>query len=273
MSRQVNIGMIQMKAALGNVQENLQKSARLIEKAAKKGSQIVCLPELFSTGYHLHHLGEKTNELGLEYFHESVAFLSKVARDNKVYIIAPMAEEREVKGVLYNSALVFNDEGELEGSYAKSHLWAREGYHFREGTDFPVFDTKYGKIGIAICYDAGFPEVARILNLKGAEMIFVPAAWRIEDMDMWDLNLPQRALENILFTIGVNHVLDEHGLNLFGKSKICNPRGKIIEELPMDQETVSNTTIDLNELDKYRTEIHYLKDRKPFLYDELMKNM
>ncbi|MFD1610173.1 nitrilase-related carbon-nitrogen hydrolase [Oceanobacillus luteolus] len=220
MAKLVNIGMIQMNVTLGDVQGNLEKAAQFVEDAAEKGSQIICLPKLFSTGYHLNYLGEKTVELGLTYFQDSVQFLSNVARKNKVYLIAPIPEEREIKGVLYNSALLFNDEGDLEGSYAAPHLQGEEAIYFREGNEFPVFETKYGKIGIAMFYDVGFPEVSRILSLKGAEMIFIPGAWKAQNMDMWDLILPQRALENLVYTIGVNHISDDHGLELFGKSKI-----------------------------------------------------
>lgn len=271
MARSVHIGIIQMKSKLGDVEANLEKASTLIKNAAEKGSNIVCLPEIFSTGYNLQYLKEQTNVLGLQFFQKSVKTLAEAAKQNNVYVIAPIPEEKELKGVLYNSALVFNDQGELEGSFAKTHLWALERFYFKEGSEFPVFDTKYGKIGIAICYDAGFPEVSRILALKGAEIIFVPAAWRIEDEDMWDLNLPQRALENILFTVGVNGVIDEHGLQLFGKSKVCNPRGKVIEELPKDEESVSVVSIDLDEINHFRTSISYLRDRKPRLYDQLIK--
>ncbi|MBU5266830.1 carbon-nitrogen hydrolase [Virgibacillus proomii] len=269
LTKKVSIGIIQMEAKLGDVEFNLQKAAKFIKQAASQGSDIVCLPELFSTGYHLAYLKEKTNELGLKYFQQSVEVLSQTAKENNVYVIAPIVEQRELAGVAYNSALVFDREGNIVGSFAKAHLWALERFYFKEGSEFPVFDTDFGKIGIAICYDAGFPEVSRSLCLQGADIIFVPSAWRIEDEDMWDLNLPQRALENVLFTVGVNSVGDQHGLHLFGKSKVCNPRGQIIKELPTDKETVEVIEIDLEDILKYRTEISYLRDRKPFMYNLL----
>lgn len=142
--------------------------------------------------------------------------------------------------------------------------------YFREGSDYPVFDTKYGKFGIAIYYDVGFPESIRSLCLNGAEMVFIPAAWRIQDLDMWRLNLPQRALENILFTVGVNRVGYEEKLHLFGESKVCNPRGHVIAELPQDKECVEVVTIDLDDVRKYRTEISYLRDRRPSMYENLV---
>ncbi|MFA1820854.1 nitrilase-related carbon-nitrogen hydrolase [Virgibacillus oceani] len=270
MAREVSIGIVQMEPKLGDVEANLQKAEQLMEEAADKGSNIVCFPEIFNTGYHLAELKEKTNELGLAYFERTVEVLSKAARKNNLYVIAPIVEKRDLHGVAYNSALVFDREGGLMGSMAKTHLWALERFYFKEGSDFPVFDTEYGKIGIAICYDAGFPEVSRSLCLQGADIIFVPSAWRIEDEDMWDLNLPQRALENILFTVGVNSVGKHDGLRLFGKSKVCNPRGKVLKELQYDEEKVEVVRIDLDDITKYRTEISYLRDRKPHIYGGLV---
>ena len=119
------------------------------------------------------------------------------------------------------------------------------------------------KISIMICYDAGFPESCRSLALQGAEIVFCPAAWRIQDVDMWDLNLSQRALENLLFVVGVNRFGHEGDLELFGKSKICNPRGRVLKELPMDRESVEVFEIDLMDVECFRIEIPYLRDRKP----------
>jgi len=268
MTKEVNIGIIQFESEIGEVEKNVLKAVEQIKEAAEKGANIVCLPELFATGYNLNILGDRINELSLTYYDYTIEKMSKAAKDNHVYVIAPFGEKRELEGVVYNSAIVFDDEGKEIGSYAKTHLWAQDRYYFKEGNDFPIYDTKYGKFGIAICYDVGFPESTRELCLKGAEFVFVPAAWRIQDKDMWDLNIPQRALENIFFTIGVNRVGKEGDLHLFGSSKVCNPRGHVIKELPQDEEVVEVVTIDLEDLNKFRTEISYLRDHKPSIYNQ-----
>ncbi|NLY66284.1 MAG: carbon-nitrogen hydrolase [Tissierellia bacterium] len=273
MSRKVNIGIIQFESVLGDVEHNVTKAAELIKEAANKGANIVCLPELFATGYNLSILKEKVAGLSIEYYDYTFDKMSQAAKENNVYVLASFGEIRETPGIVYNSTIVFDDEGKKIGSFAKSHLWALDRLYFREGSEYPVFNTKYGKIGIMICYDAGFPEVARALCLGGAEIIFIPAAWRIQDVDMWDLNVAQRALENILFTVGVNRVGKEEDLHLFGKSKICNPRGTVIAELPMDQEVVEVVTIDLDDINKFRTEISYLRDRKPQIYTKLVEKI
>lgn len=272
MSKNVKIGIVQFESKLGDVEYNVNKAVNMIREAANKNANIVCLPELFATGYNLNVLKERIVELSIKYYNFTMKEMSKAAKENNVYVIASFGEIRDLPGIVYNSSVVFDDKGNKVGSFAKSHLWALDRLYFREGSEYPVFDTKYGKIGIMICYDSGFPEACRSLCLNGAEIVFIPAAWRAEDEDMWDLNVPQRALENILFTVGVNRVGKEEDLHLIGKSKVCNPRGNIIAELPLDKELVQVVTIDLDEINKYRTQISYLRDRKPQIYGKLTEN-
>jgi len=264
--RKLNVGIIQFESMLGDVEFNVQKASEKVKEVADKGADIVCLPELFSTGYNFNILGEKFNKLSLEFYNYTFEKMSKAAKDNGVYLIAPFSEKRNLEGIIYNSAIFFDKNGCSIGSFAKAHLWAQDRLFFKEGSELPVFDTELGKVGIAICYDIGFPETCRSLCLKGAEIIFVPAAWRIQDLDMWELNVPQRALENILFMVGVNRVGFEGDLHLFGKSKVCNPRGEIIKELKQDCELTEVVTVDLNELNTYRSQLSYLRDRHPDIY-------
>ncbi|RMC99630.1 carbon-nitrogen hydrolase [Clostridium autoethanogenum] len=271
MSKIVNVGLVQMNSKLGNVEENVKKAVNFIKQASYKKADIVCLPELFATGYNLDILKNQTNILGENYYDFILKNISEAAKKYKVFVIAPFAEVRGIKGVLYNSAVLFDDEGNVLGSYAKTHLCGSEKLYYRKGSDYKVFNTKLGKIGIIICYDAGFPEACRILALEGADMIFIPAAWRIQDEYMWDLNLAQRALENVLFTIGVNRVGIEGDLHLFGKSKVCAPNSSVIKELPKDLEEVEVVGIDLNDLSKFRSEIPYLRDRNPLIYKKIVE--
>ncbi len=267
MVKELTVALVQMDSTLAAVEENIKKAGAYIKKAVQKGAQIVCLPELFATGYNLELLKDNAIFLGDQYYERIFHYMAKTARENSVYLIAPFAR-KDRNGVLYNSALFFNEEGNLAGSYDKNHLCALEKLYFKEGNRLPVFETKFGKIGIMICYDAGFPEVCRSLCLKGADIVFIPAAWRIQDSYMWDLNLPQRALENTIYICGCNRVGTEGELHLFGKSKICRPDGKTLEELPSDKEGVLVKTIDLEQIIKVRSSIPYLRDRKDTLrYD------
>ena len=269
MARKLNVGIIQLGSKLGDVNYNVAKAVKLIKEAADKNANIVCLPELFATGYNMGVLGDRTIDISIQYYNFIFNQMSEAARQNNVYVIAPFAEIRDLPGIVYNSVFLFDDKGKKVGSFAKTHLWGLDKLYFKEGSDYPVFDTKYGKIGLMICYDIEFPEACRSLCLNGAEIVFVPAAWRVEEEDMWDLYAAPRALENLLFVVAVNQVGIQGDLHFFGKSRICNPRGKVITQLPKDEEQVVVTTIDLDDVNKYRTEISYLRDRKPSIYTKI----
>jgi predicted amidohydrolase len=274
MTRKIKIGLVQFEGEIGNVEANVRHSLELIAEAASRGARLVCLPELFATGYNLAVLEGKTIALGNRYYEYIADRMASAARQHGIHIIAPFGRKTNIPGILANSALLFDNNGEQAGYFDKSHLWALERLYYAEGNSYPVFSLKIGevsvRIGIMICYDAGFPEACRSLALGGAEVVFCPAAWRVEDTDMWDLNIAQRALENLLFTVGVNRVGQEGDLRLFGKGKVCNPRGRVLKELPIDKETVEVVEIDLDDIERFRTEIPYLRDRKPHVYGALV---
>ena len=152
---------------------------------ANEGANIICLPELFATGYDLVELKGKIVDLSREYFEKIKDEMSECAKKNNVYLIAPFGEIREHYSKIFNSAFVYDCGGKCLGTYAKTHLWELEKLYFEKGSDLPVFETKFGKIGVQICYDAGFPEASRVLCLKGAEIVLYPSAWRIEDEDIY----------------------------------------------------------------------------------------
>ena len=266
MERQFKIALVQYQSVLGDLQKNADRAVEMVREAAAKGAKIVCFPEMFNTGYNFQLIGDGFHNCGETIDGHTITRLQKVAKECACDVIAPITLEKKVKGVFYNAAVVIDDEGVVLGDYSKHHLWAAERYYFHAGEDIPVFDTKYGKIGVMICYDAGFPETARVLTLKGAELIFMPSAWRIQDWDMWNLNIPQRALENTLYVAGVNRFGHEDDLYMFGNSKVADWRGRIIAESKEEKEEIVYAEIDLDQLTKARLDIHYLKDRRPDSY-------
>ncbi len=268
MKRTVKTALIQFQSIMGDTVASTQKAIPMIEEAADNGAQIICLPELFSTGYNLGILGKKFPSMGEPIDGPTIQALQKVAKEKQVYLIAPIALYKpELPGVLFNSAVFINDEGGIEGAYDKNHLWALERFYFRNGENYPVFNTRYGRIGIMICYDAGFPEVARILTCKGAEIIFCPSAWCIEDKDIWHLNMPQRALENTCYVCAVNRFGQEgDDLYMGGYSMICGPRGQILAHLTEEKESTLYGELDLDALTEARTTSPYLRDRRPEQY-------
>lgn len=266
----VKIALVQFESIVNEPKANAEKACRQIREAASNGAKIICFPELFSTGYQLDMIGPKLHETAEKIDGNTITSIRKTARECSVYVIAPIALEREMKGVHYNTAVVIDDSGEILGEYDKHHPCFTEGCYFRAGEGFPVFETKYGKIGVIICYDIGFPEPARILTLKGAEIIFCPSAWRVQDEDIWDLNIPQRALENSVFLAAVNRWGHEGDLYLFGGSKVADSRGRIIAKCKSEAEEIIYADCDLDSIHVERQEIGYLRNRRPDTYKELI---
>lgn len=266
MNRKVKVALGQIASRLGDVEYNVKKAGAFIAQASSKGADIICLPELYATGYNMSMLGDKVISLSREYEKFISDEMSKAARDNSIYVISSHGVVNEADNRVYNAAVLFDRSGDKKGSFYKTHSFALEKDYFSEGCEYPVFDTDIGKIGIMICYDAGFPEAARTLCLKGAEMIFIPAAWRIQDENSWLLNIPSRALENQLYTVGVNRSGHEGDLHLFGKSMACNPFGEVIMQMDYDSDEVAVCEIDLDEVERCRSDLGYLADRKPKIY-------
>ena len=198
-----------------------------------------------------------------------------VAAGYGMYIAAPIVLKSDMPGVLYNGMIVVDKDGSLMGTYNKTHLWAGERFWFRAGCEYPVFDMEFGKVGFMICYDGGFPEISRILALKGAELILCPSAFPIRDKDMWDTYFGTRSLENGCFVGGLNRVgleSDDKTGEMFGDNKIYNPRGKLVAEAPLNEEALLVATLDLEDVGRYReNEVVYLRDRRPETYELLSK--
>lgn len=269
MNRTVKVGIAQTSSLIGNIDKNLNKALEKINEAANKEADIICFPELYITGYNMDDSNIYSKKETFKNYNKIINKISSSALSNKIYVILPIAAEKNHK--VYNSALLFNREGKILGNYDKVHLFEKERNNFERGNQFKVWETEIGKIGIMICYDAGFPESARILTLKGAELIFCPSAWRIQDKLAWDLNLAQRAYENTTFVIGVNSVTQTKSLHLFGNSKIIAPNGVPVAEAGVDTEEILVCEVDLDDIKKFRNQYPYLKHRIPSLYKEITK--
>ena len=186
MSRNVTVGLVQMDCVLMDKKANLEKMLNYVDEAAEKKVDLLCFPELCSTGYNPDLIGEKYLDMAEEPEGETFQLLSAKAKEYGMYIAAPIVLKSDMPGVLYNGMIVVDKDGSLMGTYNKTHLWAGERFWFRAGCEYPVFDMEFGKVGFMICYDGGFPEISRILALKGAELILCPSAFPIRDKDMWD---------------------------------------------------------------------------------------
>ena len=196
MSRNATIALVQMDCVMLDKEANLQKAKTFIEQAAQQHADLICFPEMFSTGYSPALIGPKYIDVAEEPDGPTFCFLAELAKKYSMYIVAPIVLKSEIPGLLYNGLIVISRNGQLMGTYNKTHLWAGERFWFRAGDRYPVFHMDFGTVGLMICYDGGFPEVSRILALSGAELILCPSAFPIRDKDMWDTYFGSRSLEN-----------------------------------------------------------------------------
>lgn len=262
-----HLALIQFESVLCDTVANTQKACEMIGAAGAQGADLVVLPELFSTGYQLNIVGPRIAELAEPVDGPTVTALQEAARAAGSYVVAGLALTHDLTGVVYNSSVVIDRDGALMGVYDKQHLWALERFYFRSGSECPVFDTDFGRLGVMICYDMGFPEVARMLALQGADLVVCPSAWCAEDMDVWDVNAPARALENTVFLAAVNRYGVEDDLVMPGHTCLCNPRGHVVSRLEEESEGVLHAEIDLGTVAAFRERSPYLRDRRPDLYD------
>jgi predicted amidohydrolase len=258
----IKLALVQFDSKIKDVEYNLKKGLKFVKEAGEKKADIIVFPELFTTGYNVDIIKSDYFDLAETINGNTINTLKKEAMNNNINIVAPIALEKEIKGVIYNSAVVIDRLGNILGSYDKTHLWAGDKFYFKEGNSYPVFELDFGKIGIMICYDGGFPEVSRILALKGAELILCPSAFPIWDKYMWDIYFKSRALENVCFVAGINRVGKEEKLEMFGNNKLCNPRGEVLLDAIINKEDMQIVEIDLDLVKEHRKKIPYLKDRK-----------
>jgi len=266
----VRVATIQMAMKVGDKKANLKKGLAMVNAAAQKGAKMILLPELFTTEYFAWWRDTKYFDYAEPIPGPTTARVGELARKLSVYVVAPFYE-KEGPGMYYNSAVLIGPKGEIVGRQRKMHIPAvksLEKLYFQPAEpNFPVFQTKYGRVGICICYDRLFPEVCRALALNGAEMIFVPIAGTIFPKVS---TLDTRALENVLFVVAANKVGEEDGHRYTGGAMIVNPEGKIIAQGGTEEEIVM-ADIDLEDVEKARKAFPYFRDRRPELYGRLLQ--
>lgn len=293
MTKKVNIGIVQMSCT-EDVDANFQKAIAGIREAAAKGANIVCLQELFRSLYFCdvedHHNfllaeaipGPSTEALGL------------LAKELGVVIIASLFEKR-AHGLYHNTTAVLDADGAYLGKYRKMHIPDDPGYYekfyFTPGdasqedsdTDgYRIFDTKFAKIGVLICWDQWYPEAARITSLMGAEILFYPTAigWDTNESDpvineeqygAWQTIQRGHAVANGVYVVAVNRVGREAEQQFWGGSFIANPHGRLLYLAPHEEEVTHVQELDLQKLDHYRTTWPFLRDRRIDSYKPILK--
>jgi len=283
MKNHIVLGLIQM-AMSSDSEANVTKAIRMIQEASERGAQIVCLPELFTTLYFPRE--EKRDAAGLAETipGKTTEVLSKAAKENNVVVVGGSIFEKE-GDKFYNTSVVFDETGKMIGKYRKVHIphdpFFYEKDYFEESRDgFMVFHTKYGAIGVLICYDQWFPEAARINALMGADLIFYPTAIGVpignaQDegnwQEAWTVVQRGHAVANSVVVAAVNRVGKEGNMNFFGGSFVSDQFGKIVSE-DGDQEKVIIAEIDLNLSKQVREGWRFFYNRRPGSYKKLIEN-
>lgn len=254
--RTIDVRAVQTQPTLGDVEENTCIAEEAIKKAMADRVDLLVFPELFLTGYHV----GKLEATVVEEAEEAVNKLTAAATETTV-VIGTVTKNNEKQ---YNSAAII-DQGEHIGTYHKTHLYGKESTVFDAGSSFPVFETSAGSLGIQICYDVEFPEVARQLTLAGAEILITPLA----NMRPFQSDQPifgaVRALENIRPHIICNRVGEERGIEFFGESAIFNERGQTLVSVGEDITTELTATVELQA--EGAETLRYIDDRRPEIYD------
>ena len=166
MARPLSLALVQMDSELGNLERNLARVIEFVQQASAQGAQVVVFPELILTGYHQELLGARLTELALTREDEPIQALARAAHACGVYVLAGFLERRDSSGAIHDSLVLCAPNGKVVDTYSKSHIFASERRHFTCGNDLPVYETEFGKLGLMICYELCFPEVARILGFQ-----------------------------------------------------------------------------------------------------------
>jgi N-carbamoylputrescine amidase len=271
--------------------ENLKKSIKWVKLAAKKGAQIICLPELYRSFYFCQTENTENFKFAEPLYDISFKTFSKIAAEMGIVIIVPFFEKRAA-GIYHNSAYIIDSDGKEAGLYRKMHIPDDPGYYekyyFTPGDlGFKSYNTSFGKIGTLICWDQWFPEAARLAALQGAEILFYPTAigWHPSEkeesgekqLNAWVTVQRGHAVSNGIFVAAVNRVGFEKvagkndGIEFWGSSFICGPQGEILAQGSNDKEEIIMTEIVIETLEGVRQNWPFFRDRRIDAFGDIVK--
>ncbi|MBL0927729.1 MAG: acyltransferase [Phycisphaerales bacterium] len=283
MARVVRCGLIQCSnpindetRPIGEIQRAMvEKHIPFVEEAGRRGVQILCLQEIFNGPYFCPSQDPRWYAAAEEVPGPTTLLMAEYARKHRMAMVVPVYE-REMSGVLYNTAAVFDADGSYLGKYRKQHIpqvqpGFFEKFFFKPGTlGYPVFRTRYATIGVYICYDRHFPEGARCLGLNGAEIVFNPSA-TVAGLSqyLWKIEQPAHAVANGYFMGNINRVGVEAPWNIgkfYGTSYFVNPRGETVAQASEDGDELLVADLDLSMIEQVRSTWQFYRDRRPETY-------
>lgn len=280
----VTVACTQM-ACSWDLAENLDRAERLVKKAADQGAQIVLLQELFATPYFCIDVQERHFDLAQPLQgNPLIERFQKLAQDRE--LVLPISFFEQAGPAYYNSVVIIDADGHIAGHYRKSHIPQfpayEEKYYFSPGdTGFLASDTRYGRIGVAICWDQWFPEAARAMALAGAEILFYPTAIGsevfqpdIDSRDHWQNVMKGHAAANVMPVVASNRIGTECSgdieMTFYGSSFITDHLGNRLVTADRETESVLTATFDLQSVREYRRAWGVFRDRRPDLYESLL---
>jgi N-carbamoylputrescine amidase len=290
-SSTVQLGLLQT-ACSPEPRDNLKKTLSFAEQAARQGARIVCTQELFRSPYFCQSEAHENFKLAEPIPGPSTLAFQKLARKHKIVIVASLFEKRAA-GLYHNTAVIIDADGSLLGLYRKMHIpddpLFYEKFYFTPGDlGFRAWRTRYGKIGVLICWDQWYPEAARLTALQGADILFYPTAigWHpkekaehgVHQHNAWELIQRSHAIANGCYVAAVNRIGLERpvggdGLEFWGQSFVAGTSGQILAKASVNREEVLVVPVDLGKVDVTRTHWPFLRDRRIDAYGGLTQRL
>jgi N-carbamoylputrescine amidase len=285
----VTLGLLQ-HACSPDPKANLKKALALAERAARQGAKIICTQELFRSQYFCQSEDHANFDLAESIPGPSTAAFQKIAKKYQAVIIASLFEKR-ASGLYHNTAVIIDADGSLLGIYRKMHIpddpLFYEKFYFTPGdTGFRAWQTKYGRIGVLVCWDQWYPEGARLTALQGAEILFYPTAigWHpgekaeygANQHGAWEIIQRSHAVANGCYVASVNRIgletpVGGDGLEFWGQSFVAGTSGQLLAKASADREEVLLVPVELGKVDVTRTHWPFLRDRRIDAYSDLTK--
>ncbi len=280
----LTVALVQMQC-FGPREQNVVKALEHIGQAAAQGAQVVCLPELFTGPYFCQTEDHRHFALAESIPGPTTEALGQAADQHQVVVVASLFERR-APGVYHNTAVVLDADGRLAGIYRKMHIpddpRYYEKFYFTPGDlGFPAISTRYGRLGVCVCWDQWFPEAARLVALAGAEVLIYPTAigwlpeekatWGASQHAAWETMMRSHAIANGVFVAAVNRVGKEQGLEFWGASFVADPYGNVVVRASHDREETLMAACPREAIETARTHWPFLRDRRIDAYGDLLR--
>jgi len=271
MSREITVALGQMSCRAGDKEHNIETIERMVKRAKKRKADLIAFPELALTGYVVR---DRAYELAEAIPNgPSIGRIKELAKKHNIHIITGIIERSPRAGaVLHNTAVLISPQGyvgKYQKMYLPTHSVFEEKRYFRPGYQTPVFETQIGRLGMIICYDVYFPEVSRLLSVKGAKLIVCISASPSVRRGFFETLTAARAIENTVFLAFVNLAGIQDGLQFWGGSRLLAPSGSVITQAKYDEDDLITSKVDFSDITRVQAWVPTLRDLRPEIFSSL----